>query len=136
ARADQLRRLAAAAQKNVIRGIGDATQCAGRVTRTGECAARCVDALHNGGSAERSATAPPDDLKFKPGNVICCRARRIADNLSRHGAAVGVLPGGAGIMTSDGLASGDQRRDRLAKGPRELAIAARLALVNLCAFGM
>ena len=39
-------------------------------------------------------------------------------------------------MPADGLAVGDQRRDRLAEGPGELAVGAGLAFVDLRALGM
>src|SRR6266699_1333381 len=54
----------------------------------------------------------------------------------RHGAAVHVLPVRAGGMAADRLALEQERRDRLAEYPGELAIAARLALINLGALRM
>src|SRR5262245_15529332 len=75
-------------------------------------------------------------LELEPGNIARRLARDVGDRLADHGAAVGVLPVRPGIVTADGFAVEQQRRDRLAKYPCELAVAAGLALVDLRALGM
>ena len=63
-------------------------------------------------------------------------ARRVAGDLADDRAAVHVLPVRTGVVAADGLAVEQQRRDRLAERPGELAVGAGLALVHLRAFGV
>src|ERR1700716_2040595 len=57
-------------------------------------------------------------------------------DLAGHRAAVGQLPGRAGIMAADNLVVRNQRRDRLPESPGQLAIIAGLAFVDLRALRM
>ncbi len=87
-------------------------------------------------AAEDAAAAPGNHVKFEPGDIVRRRARGAAGNLADHGTAVAVLPGRSGIVTADGLAFGQQCRDRLAERPGQLAVGAGLAFVDLRAFGV
>ena len=95
-----------------------------------------IDPLHRGDGRQHAAAAAGGHLELEPGDVAGRRARRVADDLADHGAAVAVLPARTGIVPADGLAVGDQRRDRLAESPGELAVGAGLAFIDLRALGM
>src|SRR5262245_19642613 len=75
-------------------------------------------------------------VELEPGNIARRLARHVGDRLADHRAAVDVLPVRPGIVAPDGFAVEQQRRDRLAERPCELAVAAGLALVDLRSFGM
>src|ERR1700738_995893 len=93
-----------------------------------------VDPLHGRDARERAASAVVRHFELEPGNIVRRLAGSIARGLCSHGAAVDMLPVRAGIVTSDGLAVEQQRRDRLAERPCKLAVVTGLALVDLCAF--
>src|SRR5882762_10586845 len=124
-------RASALPQKNVVGRVGRAEECAGLLARPIMAAAHRIDALHGGDARECAAAAAGDNLELEPGNILRCCARRIAGGLADDGAAVRVLPARSRVMAPDGLAVREQRRDRLTEGPGELAVGARLALVDL-----
>jgi len=89
-----------------------------------------IDALHvvTAESAPLPRLATTSSLSQGISFGVC--ARRIAGGLADDGAAVRVLPARSRVMAPDGLAVREQRRDRLTEGPCELAVGARLALVD------
>src|SRR5262249_28353300 len=122
------------AQEDVSGGIRNVGKVASMVARTLQAPAVGVEPLHSADICERPAAAVVHDVELEPGNVICCRAGRIADRLASHGAAVHVLPGRTGVMPPDRLVVEYQRCDRLPEDPGELAVVAGFALVDLRAF--
>src|SRR5215510_5952811 len=97
---------------------------AGVIAGAGVDAASRVDPLHRRNAGERAAAAMRRHLELEPGNVAGRLTRDVGDCLADRGAAVGVLPGRPGIVAPDGLSIEQQRRDRLAEGPGELAVVA------------
>src|SRR5262249_26070189 len=95
-----------------------------------------VESLHGRDICDRPPTAVADDVQLEPGNIIRRRAGRVADHLACHGAAVRILPGRTSVMTPDRLAVEEQCCDRLSERPTELAVAARLTLVDLRPFAL
>src|SRR5262245_66520632 len=96
-------------------------------------AALGVDPLHRGDAREQARAAMGRHLELEPGNIARRLARDVGDRLADHGAAVGVLPVRPGIMAPDGFAVEQQRSDRLAESPWELAVSSGLALGQLLA---
>src|SRR5262245_18484377 len=109
---------------------------AGLIASAGMDAALGVDPLHRRDARQQARAATRRHLELEPGNIAWRLARDVGDCLADHGAAVGVLPVRPGIVAPDGFAVEQQRRDRLAERPCELAVAAGLALVDLRALGM
>ena len=109
---------------------------AGLVAGTGMHAAPGIDPLHRRDSRQHAAAAMRRHLELEPGDIARRLARNVGDRFADHGAAVDVLPVRTGIVAPDGFAIEQQRRDRLAERPCELAVAAGLALVDLRALGM
>ena len=99
-------------------------------------AAAGVDPLHRRDARQRAAAAMRRYLELEPGDIARRLAGDVGDRLADHRAAVEMLPIRPGIVTSDGFAVEQQRRDRLAERPCELAVAAGLALVDLRTLGM
>jgi hypothetical protein len=109
---------------------------AGLIARTGVDPALRVDLLHRCHARECPPASVRARSEFEPRNVVRPLAGHMRQYFGRHGAAVHVLPVRAGVMAADRLAVEQERRDRLAEYPGELAIAARLALINLGALRM
>src|SRR5262245_60806459 len=80
-----------------------------------------VEPLARVNAAEPAGPALLRHLKLKERDVVGGRAGRAAGELGGHRAAVGELPGRAGIVAADGLAIDNEGRDRLAELPGELA---------------
>src|SRR6516165_10998356 len=102
---------------------------AGLIAGAGMDATAGVDPLHRGDARQQARAAMRRHLELEPRNIARRLARDVGDRLADHGAAVGVLPVRSGIVAPDGFAVEQQRRDRLAERPCELAVAAGLALV-------
>src|SRR5271157_1276826 len=101
------------------------------LARTCEDPALRVNPLHCRHARERAAATVRARCELEPGNVVGSLAGRIGCDLGGHRAAVDMLPVGAGVMAADRLAVKQQRRDRLAESPQQLAVLAGLTLVNL-----
>ena len=108
---------------------------AGFVAGTGQHAALGIDPLHRGHARERAASPMSGHFKLEPRDVACGFARSVAGGFGGYRTAVDVLPVGSRIMTADGLALQQQRRDRLAERPGQLAVIAGFALIDLRALG-
>jgi hypothetical protein len=115
-------------EEDIICGIGDAAKGAGLIACALGGAAMAVDPLHGGDIRERPASAAVHDVQLEPGNVVHCRAGRVADRLAGHGAAIPMLPGWPGVMAANRLVIDKEGRDRLAEHPSELALVSGLAL--------
>src|SRR3954453_2533357 len=75
-------------QENILGRIGRALEIAGLVARTLELAAMGVDALNRRDGREDAAAPVGRHFQLQPGDVVRGRARRVADGLGGHGAAV------------------------------------------------
>ncbi len=95
-----------------------------------------VDPLDSRDGRQNTVAAAFDHFELEPGNVAGGRRRGAGAELADHGAAVDVLPVRPYKVAADGLAVEEKRRDGLARRPGELAVCARLAFVDLRAFGM
>src|SRR5262249_49948209 len=93
------------AQEDVSGEIRTVGKVASMVARTLQDPAVGVEPLHSADICERPAAAVVHDVELEPGNVICCRAGRIADRLASHGAAVHVLPGVLSLSISVAIGS-------------------------------
>ena len=127
----------ALAQEHVIRGVGRAAECAGLLAGTRAERRPCgVDPLAPSSADKRagrrgapitSSLSQGMSLAVAPGalptTLAATRCRRRAPSSARHS-------GGRPSAVEQ------QRGDRLAERPGELAVAAGLALVDLRAFGM
>src|SRR3954454_7558140 len=107
--------------EHVIRRIRCAMKCAGFIASPLVPAADRVNPLHRRHTRERTAPAARHHLKLEQRDVLWRCAWRIAGDLGDHRAAIHVLPVRAGVVAADGLAVREQRSDRLAENPRELA---------------
>src|SRR5204863_7906071 len=99
-------------------------------------AADGVNPLHRRHAGERTAAATRNHLELEQRDVLWRCAGRVGGDLADDRAAIHMLPVRSGVVTADGLAVQDERRDGLAEGPSELAVRARLAFVDLRAFGV
>src|SRR5262249_61441721 len=95
-----------------------------------------VDALDRGDTRQCAFSPLRNHIEFQPRNVIGIRARCIAGGFADNNTAVGQFPAWAGIVAAAGLALDAARGDGLAELPRQFAISADFAFVDLRAFGM
>ena len=95
-----------------------------------------VDLEYRCHARQHSLASVRGRIELEPRNVIRGLARRLGYDFGAHCTAVGVLPVRASVMAPDRLAFEPERRCRLSKGPGELAVTARLALVQLAPFGV
>src|SRR5438874_177305 len=115
---------AAPAAKSRHAAIGD--RALARSLRRPTLGVDALDGLH---TRQQPAAALLGDLEFEPWQIVESRSRRGGHHLRPHGASVDVLPVRPGIMQADRLAIEDQRRNRLARLPHELAARIEFALV-------
>lgn len=94
-----------------------------------------VQALDRRHILQRAGAAMIGDFELQPRNVPAGRTRRASRAFRNHCAPFN-FPVRTRVMAANDLAVLEQRGDRLAELPRELAAWIRLALVNLCAFGV
>ena len=126
----------ALAQEHVVCGVGRVAIAAGLFALALEFAARRIDPLHRGDTGEDAGAAPGGHGQLQPGDIVRRGAGGVADRLADDGARVDVFPVRPRIVPADGLAVEQQRRDRLAECPGQLAVAGSLAFIDLRAFGV
>ncbi len=127
----------ALAQEHVVGGVGRAALGAGLVAGALEFAARRVDPLHRGDAGMRMPVPRRGGhRRASARDIVGDRAGALPTALPTTALPSHVLPGRPGIVPADGLAIEQQRRDRLAERPGQLAVGAGLAFVDLRAFGV
>src|SRR5713101_2086677 len=123
-------------EESIVRRIRHAQERTARVTRSVGRATFGVDSLDRRGAGELARPTLRRNLEFEQRDVFRRRTGSATGHLAGHRAAVGQFPTRTCIVPTDGLAVGDQRRNRLAELPDELATAIRLAFVDLGALGV
>src|SRR5262245_59904367 len=124
------------AQGHVVGRVGRAVEGAGLVASAAHDAAHGVDALDGRRRRKDAAAAARRYFELEPGDVARGLAGRVGEHLAGDAAAVDVIPVRAGVVAADRLAVDEERRDRLAERPGELAVGAGLAVIDLRALGM
>jgi hypothetical protein len=108
-------------EEDIIRGIGNAEKGARLIAPALGGAAVGVNPLHGCDMRERPNSAAVRDVQFELGNIVHCRAGRVANRVADNRAAIHMLSGWTGVMAADCLVVEKQSRDRLTKYPGELA---------------